>query len=71
MSGRKIDDMGGRPSTSDAMMASKTHTKKYSSAEGAGHVGADYPDTTEAIKRDQEGAIRKIKSNKQKSNYRY
>lgn len=71
MAGRKITDHGGMPASSDAMMKSKTHVKHYSSAEGSGHVGMDYSDTTEAIKRDQEHGDSKVKSHKMKTGYRY
>lgn len=70
MSGRKINDYEGMPHTSDKMMASKNHVKHYKSAEGAGHVGTDYPDTTEKIHRDQEHGIRKAKSHHMKEGYR-
>ncbi len=71
MSGRKITDMGGLPHTSEMSMKSKTHTKSYSSAEGSGHLGSEYPDTTEDIKRGQEMGDSKAKSHKIKPGYRY
>jgi hypothetical protein len=71
MSGRKITDMGGMPHTSDMAMKSKTHTKEYHSAEGSGHIGEKYPDTTEMIKRDQEHGDRKIKGRPMKDGDRY
>lgn len=71
MSGRKIDDMGGMPHTSDMSMKSKNSLKHYESAEGSGHVGSNYPDTTEDIKRDQMAGNGKIKSHPIKSGYRY
>lgn len=70
MSGRKIDDMGGMPHTSDMAMKSSNKVKHYHSAEGAGHM-ADYPDTTEAIHRDQSHGDSKIKSKPMKPGYRY
>ena len=70
MADRRIDDFGGMPKTSDELMKSKTHVKHYSSAEGAGHM-ADYPDTTEAIKKDQEHADKKVKQQPMKPGYRY
>lgn len=71
MAGRRIDDMGGEPHTSDMMMKSKNSVKHYRSAEGSGHVGMDYPDTTEAIHRDQEHGDSKVKSKPMKTGYRY
>ena len=46
-------------------------TKMESSAEGAGHEGTQYSDTTEMIKRDQDHGISKIKGHPMKSGYRY
>jgi hypothetical protein len=71
MAGRKITDMGGMPHTSDMSMKSKTHTKEYHSAEGSGHVGTNYSDTTEAIRNDQMAGDGKIKGHKMKPGYRY
>lgn len=70
MSGRKIDDMGGMPHTSDMAMKSKNNLKHYESAEGSGHLGSLYPDTTEDIKKDQMAANSKIKSHPIKPGYR-
>lgn len=72
MSGRRIDDhsawmgkgSGGMP------LPRETKTKMYSSAEGAGKI-ADYPDTSEDVKRDQEGGVRKLRSKPMKPGYRY
>jgi hypothetical protein len=71
MSGRKINDFGGYPHTSEMSMKSKNSLKEYSSAEGSGHVGTDYPDTTESIKREQMQSDAKVKSHKMKPGYRY
>lgn len=71
MSGRRIDDMGGWPHTSDMSMKSSNRVKHYSSAEGSGHIGMEYPDTTEDIHRDQQHGDGKIKSHKMKPGYRY
>lgn len=71
MSGRKITDYGGYPHTSDMSMKSKNSLKRYSSAEGAGHVGTEYPDTTEMVKRDQEKGDSKAKGHPMKPGYRY
>lgn len=70
MSGRRIEDMGGMPHTSDMAMASKNKVKHYESCEGAGHM-ADYPDTTETIHRDQEHGVGKLKGRPLKPGYRY
>lgn len=43
--------------------------RTYTSAEGAGHL-ADYADTTEAIKTQQEMGISKAKGHSQKTHYR-
>jgi hypothetical protein len=70
MAGRRIDDMGGEPHTSDMMMKSKNRLKEYHSAEGAGAIN-DYPDTTEAIHRDQKAGESKMMGRKLKPGYRY
>lgn len=73
MSGRRMDDhsfwAGGRKA--GFPMPMETKTKEERSAEGAGHLGSEYPDTTEAIKRDQGYGDSKIKGRKMKSGYRY
>jgi hypothetical protein len=71
MSGRRITDMGGMPHTSDMSMKSKNSLKHFSSAEGSGHVGMEYSDTTEMVKRDQEHGDKKIKGHHMKPGYRY
>lgn len=71
MSGRRIEDKGGMPGTSDEMMASGNKLKHYKSAEGSGHIGTEYSDTTEMVHRDQEHGDGKIKSHKMKPGYRY
>ena len=71
MSGRRIDDYGGMPHTSDMSMKSKNSLKHYTSAEGSGHLGSLYPDTTEDIKRDQMKGDAKVKSHPIKPGYRY
>jgi hypothetical protein len=67
--GQKINDFGGMPHTSDMAMKSKTHTKHYTSAEGAGAEN-EYEDTTEAIKKQQEMGVSKAKAHPLKSGYR-
>lgn len=71
MSGRRINDYGGEPHTSDMAMKSKNRVKHFSSAEGSGHIGMEYSDTTEMVKRDQEHGDGKVKSHKMKPGYRY
>ena len=70
MSGRKINDYGGLPHSSDMAMASKSNIKHYPDVEGAGDVDARYPDTTEDVKRDQMHNVGKIKSNRIKPGQR-
>lgn len=71
MSGRRIDDYGGLPHSSDMAMKSKNNVKNFSSAEGSGHIGMDYHDTTEGIKDDQMKGDSKIKGHRMKPGYRY
>jgi hypothetical protein len=70
MSGRRIDDYEGKPHTSDMAMKSKNSLKTYTSAEGSGHVGSEYPDTTEDIERDQRHGDSKAKGRGMKTGYR-
>ena len=70
MAGQGIKDYKGYAHTSDMMMSSKNSVKHYSSAEGSGGI-KDYPDTTEAIHRDQKAGDSKIKGQPMKSGYRY
>lgn len=71
MSGRHIEDKGGYPGNSDQLMKSKNHLKEFHSAEGSGHVGMDYPDTTEKIHRDQMKGDSETKRHPMKPGYRY
>lgn len=71
MSGRRIHDYGGMPHTSDMSMKSKNSVKHFSSAEGSGHIGMEYSDTSEMVKRDQEHGDSKIKKHQIKPGYRY
>lgn len=70
MSGRRINDhsawMGKGSGGSVLPLGSKM--KQMSSAEGAGAMGM-YEDTSEAIKAQQEGNIRKAKSQPMKAHY--
>jgi hypothetical protein len=70
MSGRKINDYGGMPHTSDMAMKSKNKVEHFHSAEGAGHM-ENYPDTTHDIHRDQEHGDSKIKGRPMKTGFRY
>lgn len=72
MSGKRLDDRsfwaGKGSKTSPFPEGCKTKT--FMSAEGAGHEGTRYPDTTEAVHRDQKGGVSKIKSHGMKEGYR-
>jgi hypothetical protein len=70
MAGRKINDYGGYPHSSDMSMKSKTHLKEYHSTEGSGGI-KDYPDTTENIQRDQKTGDGKVRAHPMKTGYRY
>lgn len=74
MSGRRIDDhsawMGG-PGKHSVLPDGPHKVKAEHSAEGSGHVGSKYPDTTEAIHKDQMAGNSKIKSHEIKPGYRY
>lgn len=73
MSGRRINDhasfagKGGK----DHVLPIGNKVKHEQSAEGSGHEGMAYSDTTEMIHRDQKHADSKIKSHKMKEGYRY
>lgn len=71
MSGRKIDDhsfwAGGK--SKGSVFPEGVHHKMESSATGAGKI-SDYPDTTEAIKRDQEHGVSKIHGKPMKPGFR-
>lgn len=74
MSGRRIDDHSfwAGAKGKDSVFPDGPHkTKAERSAEGSGHIGMDYPDTTDAIHRDQMHADSKVKSHKMKTGYRY
>jgi len=59
MSGRRIDDYGSYPHTSDMSMKSTNKVTHEKSAVGAGYLDAKYPDTTEDVLRDQNRGINK------------
>lgn len=73
MSGRRINDhsswvgKGGK----DSVFPAGNKVKHEFSAEGSAHLGAEYPDTTEDIKRDQDHSASKVKSHKIKPGYRH
>lgn len=70
MAGRRIDDHSswmGKGGKYPLPMESKM--KSEESAEGAGAI-MDYPDTTEAIKRDQVGGSGKLRGRPMKPGYR-
>jgi len=72
MSGRRIDDMGGQPHTSDMAMKSSNKVKHFHSSEGAGALrDSEYSDTSELIQRDQKAGDGKIKARPMKPGYRY
>ncbi len=72
MANRRIDDhsawMGKGAKGVPLPMGSKM--KQEHSAEGAGGI-TDYPDTTEAIHRDQKAGEAKLRSKPMKPGYRY
>lgn len=72
MSGRKIDDhsnwMGG--ASKGSVFPEGAKVKRESSSESAGHIGSEYSDTTEMVKRDQNMGNAKAKSHKIKAGYR-
>lgn len=70
MAGRRINDYGGMPHSSDMSMRSKTHLKEYHSADGCGGI-KEYSDTSELVKRDQESGEKQVKRQPMKPGYRY
>ena len=71
MAGRRIDDHGswmGKGGKYPLPMESKMKEEK--TAEGAGGI-MDYPDTTEAIHRDQKAGEGKLRGRQMKTGYRY
>lgn len=72
MAGRRIDDHSAWMGKGGAYpLPEGNKMKGYRSAEGAGHVGSEYPDTSEAVHRDQESSIRQAEKKKLKSGERY
>jgi hypothetical protein len=72
MSGRRIDDHSSWMGKGGAYpLPDGPHKLKAErSAEGAGHLGSTYPDTTEDILRDQDAGISKAEGRKIKPGYR-
>lgn len=71
MSGRKIDDhasFAGKPGKLALPEGNKVKTEH--SAEGSGHLGSLYPDTTEQIREGQMKGDAKTKSHAIKPGYR-
>lgn len=74
MSGRRIDDhkFWAGSKGKDSVFPDGPHkTKAETSAEGSGHLGTQYPDTTEDIRRDQMAGDAKAKGRAIKPGYRY
>jgi hypothetical protein len=74
MSGRRIDDHSfwGGSKGKDSVLPDGPHkVKTETSAEGSGHLGSIYPDTTEQIRAGQMAGDGKIKGRPVKPGYRY
>ena len=73
MSGRKIDDHANWTGSAEKgeIFAKGAKVKFETSAEGSGHLGTEYSDTTEMVKRDQSMGDAKAKAHKTKAGYRY
>lgn len=71
MAGRRIDDhnswIGAAPKGEP--LPKGVHTKSFDSVEGAGGI-REYPDTAEAVERDQRKGDDKVKSHPMKAGYR-
>lgn len=72
MSGRRINDHAFWAGKAEKGMVfpKGAHTKEEHSAEGEGHVGMRYPDTTEDIHRDQMHGAGKMAKHQIKEGYR-
>lgn len=71
MAGRRIDDFGGYAKDADALMSSKTHTKKVVSHDDHAIGIRDYEDTNERVVSVQKAGSAKIKSHDLKDGYRH
>jgi hypothetical protein len=72
MSGRRIDDHGSWMGKGGKypLPEGPYKLKEERSAEGSGHIGMNYPDTTEDIRRDQMAGDSKAKGRAIKPGYR-
>lgn len=74
MSGRRINDhafWAGKPGKDSVFPDGPHKVKAEKSAEGEGHEGMQYSDTTEMVHRDQKHGDAKIKGHRMKEGYRY
>lgn len=72
MSGRRIDDHKSFcGSSGEYPLPTGNKMKSFKTAEGVGHVGTMYPDTSEDIHRDQMAGESKATSQKMKPGYRH
>jgi hypothetical protein len=74
MSGRRIDDhsfWAGKGGKGMVLPDGGGKMKQEHSAEGSGHVGMDYPDTTEKIHKNQMKGDSQAKAHPMKPGYRY
>lgn len=71
MSGRKINDHASFAGKGgEYPLPTGNKMKSFKSAEGAGHVGSSYHDTSEEIHSDQMSRDAKTKAHKMKPGYR-
>lgn len=72
MAGRKIDDHAGFfGKGGEYPLPTGNKMKRFHSAEGDGHVGSDYPDTSEAIHKNQMASNKESKKQSIRDNKRY
>ena len=70
MAGRRIDDHASFAGKGgEYPLPTGNKMKKFTSAEGDGHVGTEYPDTSEAIEKDQKAGVSKARAHKMKPGY--
>lgn len=71
MAGKRIDDHASFAGKSgkEYPLPEGNKMKSFRSAEGDGHVGSDYPDTSEMIEKDQKAGVSKARAHKMKSGY--
>jgi hypothetical protein len=71
MSGRRIDDHASFAGKGGKMVLPEGNKiKQYKSADGSGHIGTMYPDTSEKIMEDQKKGDAKAKAHAIKPGYR-